>query len=163
MDLNPLIDILTRAKTVHEHMLRLKKDEQAALAVGDAPALIGTATELNELADEAAALETERRQISAVIAGELGIEHPNPTLKEIVAALPSYNREELEFAGKALLDTVSVLRQQNDASAQMLERSMNALSGEVTKLAHSGDSGVYNSNGSRKAAPPLRAGLNVKV
>jgi hypothetical protein len=133
------------------------------LAIGDTTSLLNTATKLNELADEAAALETERRQISIVIAHELGIESKDPTLKEIVAALPPYNQAELEFAGKALLDTLSGLQQQNSASAQMLERSMDALNGELAKLAHTGESGVYHANGSRKAAPPLRAGLNVRV
>lgn len=163
MDIRPLIECIEKAKNVHESMLHLKKEEQAAIAVGNTTVLFDTATALNKLADEAAMLENERRQISTGIAKDLGIENEEPTLKEIVAALPPYNQQELEFAGKALLDTISGLKQQNSASAQMLERSMNALSGELAKLAQTGESGVYHANGSRKTAPPLRAGLNVRV
>lgn len=163
MDLSSLIEILKKAQTVNESICRLKKVEQNALALGDSILILETAVELNELADEASSLETERLHITAAIAAELGMEQREPTLKELVAALPVYNRTELEMTGKALLDTVQEVQNQNQASAHMLERSMNTLTLEIAKLSQTGESGVYNANGKRKTAPPLRAGLNVRI
>lgn len=163
MELNVLIENINKAKAVHEAICLLKKEEQHALAIGNTNKVFETAVKINELADEAAALESGRLHITAAIAIELGMEKQDPTLSELLAALPVYNRIELESAGKALLDTVTVLQQQNQASAQMLERSMNTLSAEIAKLAQTGESGVYSADGKRKSPPPMRAGLNVRV
>ncbi len=162
-DIHPLIHILKKEQANHQAILKLKKEEQNALALGEPDKVFQIAEQLTALADEAAALEHERQTISLVIAEELQLESKIPTLKEILAVLPSYNKAELESTGKALLDTVQELQRQNQVNADMLNRSMDTLNQEIQHLVQPQQSGVYAVGGTKKAAQPIRAGLNVRV
>lgn len=164
MNLKPLIDILKHEQRIHTSMLVLKKEERKYLALGDSENILNAVQELTSLADKAANLEEQRRDITAAIALELNLNIPEPTLREILEILPPYNRAELESTGKELLDTVYQLKEQNRANTRILQQSMETLNQEITNVCGQQDSGVYTAQGSRqKQNQPLRAGLNIRA
>ena len=164
MNLKPLLEIMRRELRLQERILTAKKEEQRLLAVGRADRLLNLTTELGDLADEARALEEERREITQRLALELGIETPNPTLKEILEILPPYNRSDLEKTRDELVGIVVLVRQQNLTNRLMLTRAVDTLNQELKSLALTPESGVYQANGMKPpVASPPRAGLNVRA
>lgn len=162
MNLKPLIDTLREEQKVHEKILLAKREERKWLAVGAAGQLLQTAEELHDLADHAAALEAERRQRSAEIASALGLEG-NATLKDILAALPSANRPELEKVGNDLRRFAIEVRKVNHANHLILNRAVDTLNSEIRELIKTKEDNRYSSTGKKTNGGVPRAGLNVRA
>lgn len=163
MNLKPLVDTLREEQKVHEKILLAKREERKWLAVGAAGQLLQTAEELHDLADHAAALEADRRQRSAEIAGALGLEG-NATLKDILAALPSANRPELEQVGADLRRYANEVRKMNQSNHLMLNRAVDTLNSEIRDLIKTKKEDKRYSPAGKKANGGVpRAGLNVRA
>ncbi|MDP8243638.1 MAG: flagellar protein FlgN [Candidatus Hinthialibacter antarcticus] len=163
MNLKPLIDALREEQKVHEKILLAKREERKWIAVGAAGQLLQTAEELQDLAEHAMTLDAERRQRSAEIARALGLEE-NATLKEILEAMPSANRPELETVGDDLRRFAHEVRSINTANRLMLNRAVKTLNCEISDLIRVKDDKTYNASGRKsKGGVPPRAGLNVRA
>lgn len=162
MDLKSLIDIMREEQKTHEKILLAKREERKWIAVGAAGQLLQTAEELQDLAEHAASLEAQRRQHSAAVASALGLEE-NATLKEILEALPSANRPELESVGNDLRRFAHEVRKINSGNHLMLNRAVETLNSEIRDLIKVKEEKTYNAAGHKSNGSVPRAGLNLRA
>lgn len=163
MKLKKLIQTLHKEQSIHEKMLNTKRDEQRFIALGDATTLLKNAEKLTDLVDEARTLESQRMQLTQELSAELNLEKKQPTLREIIQALPDDKSTELSEARDTLKSTIYQLQEINQANSIMLERAAQTFQTEFSRAAQQVQSGVYSKNGSRPQNQTVRGGLNVRV
>ena len=163
MNLKSLIDLIRQEQKIHEKVLLAKREEQRLIAVGDAALLLDNTQRLSDWIDQAASLEAQRRELVFALADELKLERENPTLRDLLAALPPENNAELESAGIHLRSLMEQVRQVNRINAGMLQRALETITGEIAGMVQSQESGVYTRSGVKERREAYRAGLNVRV
>ena len=163
MSLKSLIELMKKELKIHEKILIAKRDERRWIATANAPALLESSQYLRKLTEEAADLERERRHIVDALTTHLGIENPEPSLRDILAVLPPANRAELEQSGGELLEIVKRVKEQNQVNAIILQRAVNTFNDEIAEMIDAKDSGVYTRAGAKANRSPLRAGLNLRA
>jgi len=163
MNLKLLIEIIKQEQFVHEKMLQSKKQERRLLVSVNPNEMLQNTEQLKDLVEEAQRLEQERQALTGHLAEELGITKDQPTLQDILSAVPSANRSELEEAGHSLRQTVMQLKEMNKINSQMLNQSVKTLNWEISQIIKTEESGVYTQNGKKGSSPVPRAGLNVRV
>ncbi len=162
MNIKPLIDTMREQQKVHEKILLAKREERKWLAVGAAGQLLQTAEELQDLAEYSITLEAERQQRSAAVAAELGVDE-NATLTEILEALPSADRPELERVGDDLRRCAHEVKTINQKNNIMLHRAANTLNNEIRDFIKRDNDPTYTSAGRKTNGRVPRAGLNLRA
>lgn len=163
MNLKPLLEILKQEYVVHQKMLKAKKQEQRLLVSVNPNELLQNTETIEQWVAEAQQLEQERQTITEHLVREIGLQQDQPTLSDLIEALPSEIRSELEERGDLLRQTVLQLKELNRANSQMLRQSVKTLNWELSQIVNTEESGVYKSNGKKGSSPVPRAGLNVRV
>jgi flagellar biosynthesis/type III secretory pathway chaperone len=166
MNVQQLIEILTCEQKTHEQLMQAKREERKWLTVGDAPQLLKNTERISDLVDRIRDLEEQRMDQTRRIAAELGVEKPNPTLKDILSSLPPAEGIELEKARQSLKATLHALRAANRSNSILLQRSVETIREELKQFAQFApekESGVYTARGILKQSAPPRASLNLRA
>jgi flagellar biosynthesis/type III secretory pathway chaperone len=163
INLQPLLQILHQERRVHEKILLAKRREQAFLATANVSELLKSSESLHDLVEEAQQLEEQRQQLTTLLAQQLHIHQEQPSLTDLLAAVPAVNRTELEQAGQDLRDLVQNIRHLNQINQMVLQRSLETMSQELMQIIQMQDSGVYTVKGRKSFNGIPRAGLNVKA
>jgi hypothetical protein len=163
MKLQVLVELIRQEQKVHELIQAAQKDQQRYLLTGEAKALVYNAQQLNDLSDEASELETKRRKMVREIACEMKLANPEPTIKEILAALPEVNREELESSSAVLRTIVDRVHRLNHSNTILLQRAVSTIQDHIDELLQTKESDVYTRAGKKVRRSSRRVGLNVRI
>ena len=163
INLQPLLQILHQERRVHEKILLAKRREQAFLATANVSELLKSSESLHDLVEEAQQLEEQLQQLTTLLEQQLHIHQEQPSLTDLLAAVPAVNRTELEQAGQDLRDLVQNIRHLNQINQMVLQRSLETMSQELMQIIQLQDSGVYTVKGRNSFNGIPRAGLNVKA
>ena len=119
-----LIETINAEIRLFHELLKLLKQEQAAIVEDDLESLDASVAQQHHIAAEAQLLEAERIHVVEELSNWLNMEQGNRTLSRLIGVLESEQSEELAHMRKTLLDLNEKIRATNENNAFLVRQSM---------------------------------------
>ena len=149
--LKELMDILENETRVYEGILRLSKDKTKILVDGKVSELEKLVKLEQALVIQAGRLESSREDLTARLAGELGLEPQGLTVSELAKHLKNREAEKFSACRERLAGVIGELRNTNELNARLIKNSLDYINFSINMLADVGT--VNNSYGSAGLMP----------
>lgn len=149
--------MLEKQTKQYERLLDLMKKKERELIKGDTAKLSRTIKEEEKFINELEKLENKR--LRAAMECLPGAKEP-PQLEELLAAAPDPEKEPLEKAALALMQTLNSLSASNRLNAELTKESMNYITYNINLLSSDRTrDNLYEGTGRIKGAEPKVRGI----
>lgn len=142
---------LNQLEKIYNSLLDSAIDKQAAIVGNENDRLVELSKQEELLISDAKRVEQERMQIARGIARINGMSTDEPALSELAKSAGESDRQQLIEAARALLDTLTALKQQNALNKDLLEINLSYTTFMLDMLTRrESPSSIYGASGSEQ-------------